>query len=770
MAEQLRILINEDLQSDAELLEYEIRKGGFRFVSTRVGTREEFFAALDTFVPDLILSDYNLPSFDGMQALLLAREHSPLIPFIIVTGALNEEIAVECMKAGADDYVLKDNLKRLVPSIGVVMANSKAKREKLLAEEQLAASERRFRAVFEHAHAAIILLDQGIFVDCNPMAEKLFGVSRDKLLNHSVFDFSHHGLENEALSRDLVLAKMRLTLEGAPQYFEWRYQRFDGTIFDVEIGLSPVEVNEKILLMAILRDITETKRIETQLRENEKKYKNLSHQFNALLDAIPDCILLQSPELEIVWANRSAMAHFSDKGITSEDRHCFMLLHQTSVPHSGCPVLESFATGMSAKGIVSMTDRVWEIRAVPVKDEQGVTVNVIEIGRDITEMRKLEQQLVHAQKMEAIGQLAGGIAHDFNNIVTAIMGYGNLVLMKLPEDHPVRHFVEQILVTSDRATELTKGLLAFSRKEALNMQPVKLNDIIVGFQSFLERIIGEQIEIKSYLCADEVSIYADSSQIEQVLMNLATNARDAMPNGGTLSVSMETTELDDRFVAVHGYGEPGKYVCLSVTDTGSGMDEETLKRIYEPFFTTKETGKGTGLGLSIAYGIVKEHNGYILAYSSPENGTTFRIFLPLIEENKARKIEVPPYPQIEGGGETILIAEDDSQVREMTAKLLAGYGYSVIEAVDGDEALQKITDVQGAVDLLILDVLMPKKGGREVAQSANSLYPKVRVLYNSGYPLDLLVKKNILAEDVAFFTKPIAPRELLAKVREVLDG
>lgn len=770
MAEQLRILINEDMQSDAELLEYEIRRGGFSFVSTRVDTRLDFLAALDSFAPDLILSDYNLPSFDGMQALVLAREHSPLIPFIIITGALNEEIAVECMKAGADDYVLKDNLKRLIPSIGVVMANSKAKREKMLAEEQLAASERRFRAVFEHAHAAIILLDEGVFVDCNPMAEKLFGASSNKLLNHSIFEFSPGDQISGSLSRDFALVKMRLTLQGEPQFFECRCQRFDGSVFDVEIGLSPVEVNEKILVMAILRDITEKKRIEFELRENENKYKNLSHQFNALLDAIPDCILLQSPELEIVWANRAAMASFSQNNLKSEERHCFMLLHQTSTPHKGCPVLESFATGMPAKGIVSMTDRVWEIRAVPVKDEQGETVNVIEIGRDVTEMRKLEQQLVHAQKMEAIGQLAGGIAHDFNNIVTAIMGYGNLVLMKLPEDHPVRHFVEQILVTSDRATELTKGLLAFSRKEALNMQPVKLNDIIVGFQSFLERIIGEQIEIKTYLCADDISIYADSSQIEQVLMNLATNARDAMPNGGTLSVAMDTTELDEHFVRVHGYGEPGKYVCVSVTDTGVGMDEETLKRIFEPFFTTKETGKGTGLGLSIAYGIVKEHNGYILAYSTPENGTSFRIFLPMMEESAVRKIEVTPYPQIEGGRETILIAEDDPQVREITAKLLAGFGYSVIEAGDGDEALEKIAEVQGAVDLLILDVLMPKKGGREVALAVCSQFPEIKVLYNSGYPLDLLVKKNILAENVAFFTKPIAPRELLVKVREVLEG
>ncbi|MDD2337080.1 MAG: PAS domain-containing protein, partial [Geobacteraceae bacterium] len=492
--EKLRILINEDMPSDAELLEYEIRKSGFNFISNRVDSREGFLAALEEFCPDLIISDYNLPSFDGMQALALAREISPFIPVIIVTGALNEEIAVECMKAGADDYVLKDNLRRLVPAIGVVMANSKARSERVLAEEQSAASERKMRAVFEHAHDAIFILHEGIFIDCNPQAEKLFGVARSNLLNRSLSDFYPKGHKGLA-SQDPAAERFRKTLAGEPQNFEWRLQRFDETTFDVDVGLSPIEIDGRLNVMAILRDITDRKRIEFELRENEKKYKDLSQEFNTLLDAIPDPILLQSPSLKIVWANKSAISHFTEDSEHPEERHCFKLLHQISTPHEGCPVRECFETGMPAKGIVPMTDRVWEIRAVPVKDENDAIVNVIEIGRDITEMKKLEQQLIHAQKMEAVGQLAGGIAHDFNNIVTAIIGYGNLVLMKLSEDDSARHFVEQILVTADRAAELTQGLLAFSRKKVLNMHPANLVDIINGFRSFLERIIGEQIVV-----------------------------------------------------------------------------------------------------------------------------------------------------------------------------------------------------------------------------------------------------------------------------------
>ncbi|RQW88376.1 MAG: response regulator [Geobacter sp.] len=765
---KLRILINEDMPSDAELLEYEIRKGGFDFISTRVDTREGFLVALEEFAPDLIISDFNLPSFNGMQALALAREHSPLLPLIIVTGALNEEIAVDCMKAGADDYVLKDNLRRLVPAIGVVMANSKARNERVLAEEQSAASERKMRAVFEHAHDAIFILHEGVFIDSNPMAEKMFGVVRNDLLHRSLSDFYPEVPANGLGVQDLIPERSLQALAGTPQNFEWRFQRLDGSVFDVDIGLSPIEIDGRLHLMAILRDITEKKRIEVELRESEKKYKSLSQEFNALLDAIPDPILLQSPSLEIVWANRSATSHFTEDAEDLEERHCFKLLHQISAPHTGCPVLECFDTGMPAKGIIPITDRVWEIRAVPVKDENGAIVNVIEIGRDITEMKKLEQQLIHSQKMEAVGQLAGGIAHDFNNVVTAIIGYSNLVLMKLPEDDSSRHFMEQILVTADRAAELTQGLLTFSRKKALNMHPVKLNDIINGFRSFLERIIGEQIVIRTDLLDEQVFIYADSSQIEQVLMNLATNARDAMPDGGILSISSEIIELEEGFIKAHGYGEPGKYACIMVTDTGVGMSEETAKKIFEPFFTTKEAGKGTGLGLSIVYGIIKEHNGYILAYSKLGTGTTFRIYLQIIESVEQRP-EILHYLEPQGGLETVLIAEDDSPVREITAKLLSGYGYTVIAAEDGDDVLKKHSEAEGRIDLLILDVLMPNKGGREVADAIGKLSPGIKVLFNSGYPLDLLVNKNILPDDVNFFTKPIAPRELLRKVREVLD-
>lgn len=768
--EKLRILINEDMPSDSELLEYEIRKGGFDFIATRVATREGFVAALEEFDPDIIISDYHLPSFDGMQALSLAREHSPLLPFIIVTGAMNEETAVECMKAGADDYVLKEHLRRLVPAIGLALANNRQRKEHLLGEERLAASERKFRALFEHANDAIFLLENGLFVDCNPMAEGMFGAFRDELLGRSPCEFSPEFQQNGGSSREQAADRIREAADGIPQSFEWRHRRPDGLLFDVDVRLSRMEIDDTTFVLAILRDISEKKRIEHELRDNEQKFKRLSQEFNALLDAIPDTILLQSPELEVVWANRAAILNFGDRNSATGDRHCYRLLHQTSAPHENCPVQQAFRTGLPAKSIMPMRgDMTWEVRAVPVRDENGELVNVIEIGRDVTEMKKLEQQLIHAQKMEAVGKLAGGIAHDFNNIVTALIGYGNLLLMKLPQDDPMRHYVEQMLLASERGAELTQGLLAFSRKKTFNLQPVNMNRTIEEFRSFLARIIGDDIEVATELEAGDLIVKADGSQLEQVLMNLVTNARDAMPEGGKLTIRTSRAVLDESFVAEHGFGEIGDYVCIDVADTGVGLDEEMQKKIFEPFFTTKEAGKGTGLGLSIVYGIIKEHRGYITVDSRPGQGARFRVYLPVMEEQAERTV-IRDSRMPNSGTETLLLAEDDDSVRENIAKFLRGYGYTVIEARDGEEALEKFASARDAVALLILDVLMPKKGGREVAEEARRLCPDIGLLFNSGYPLDLLQKKKILEEGVSFFTKPINPRDLLKKVREVLDG
>jgi two-component system cell cycle sensor histidine kinase/response regulator CckA len=329
-----------------------------------------------------------------------------------------------------------------------------------------------------------------------------------------------------------------------------------------------------------------------------------------------------------------------------------------------------------------------EVRSFPLKDSQGKIISVIEIHNDITEKKKLEDQLRHAQKMEAVGTLARGVAHDFNNILTAIIGYSSLMQMKMDENDPLRPSVDSILASTERAANLTQSLLAFSKKQLIAPKHVDMNTIVRRVEKLIERLIGEDIEITQVLRGEPLPIKADAGQIEQILINLATNARDAMPQGGKLTMGTGVVELGNEYVKEHGYGKPGKYAYLTVTDTGTGMDMKTAERIFEPFFTTKSTGKGTGLGLAIVYGIVKQHNGYINVYSKPGMGATFDIYLPLsrvtVEQATPFKAFVP-----KGSAETLLIAGDDIAVRNLMKSVLQGFGYNVIEASDGEEAIQK---------------------------------------------------------------------------------
>ncbi len=412
----------------------------------------------------------------------------------------------------------------------------------------------------------------------------------------------------------------------------------------------------------------------------------------------------------------------------------------------------------------------WEAAAIsPIQNEEGIITHYLAIKEDITERKKLEEQLRQAQKMEAVGQLAGGIAHDFNNILTAIIGYGNITIMKMPDGDPLRAYIGQMISAADRAAALTKSLLAFSRKQIINPEPVKVNVIIERVEKLLHRIIGEDIELKTDLTGKDTTVLADSGQIEQVLINLAMNARDAMPGGGNLSIETGLAEIDDRYIKSHGYGNKGEYVLISVSDSGEGMDEKTRERIFEPFFTTKEVGKGTGLGLAIVYGSIKQHNGYINVYSEPGRGTTFSIYLPLLKAGVRSATAGKPAPPSKGGTETILLAEDDSALREMAKGVLAEYGYTVIEAIDGQDAVEKFSANKDVIQLLILDVIMPNKNGRNVFEEAKKIKPGIRALFTSGYSADIIQKKGILEAGINLIVKPHPPGELLRKVRETLD-
>ena len=404
----------------------------------------------------------------------------------------------------------------------------------------------------------------------------------------------------------------------------------------------------------------------------------------------------------------------------------------------------------------------------PLRDRRGRLIGASSIKRDIGVQRSLEAQLRQAQKMEAVGRLAGGVAHDFNNLLSVILGYGELMAQELSDGHPLSEPVNEILAAGRRASELTGQLLAFSRQRVLDLRILDVNEVIRDAENLLKRTIGEDIQMECDLSTEPSRCKADSGSLVQVLMNLAVNARDAMPNGGKLLIETENVELDAEYTLGHAEAAAGSYVRVSVTDTGIGMDQETQSRIFEPFYTTKPEGKGTGLGLSTVFGIVKQVGGNIWVYSEPGRGTTFKIYLPrTAEAAQPRAIErvAAPRPR---GSETILLVEDDEPVRKLARGILKREGYRVLEAANGGEALLICEQHDERIDLLLTDVVMPRMSGRELAERLDVLRPGIVVLYMSGYSERAVVHHGVLDSGINYLSKPITPTSLLAKVREVL--
>jgi len=382
---------------------------------------------------------------------------------------------------------------------------------------------------------------------------------------------------------------------------------------------------------------------------------------------------------------------------------------------------------------------------------------------------RLQTQLLQAQKMESVGRLAGGVAHDFNNILTAILSYAELSLMRLPENDPVREYLESIRGASEKAAGLTRQLLAFSRKQVLEMKVVDLNTVVTGMADLLKRLIGEDVLLKMRTKALESTVRADRGQLEQVLLNLTVNARDSMPSGGHLLIETANAGAEDVLLKAPGMAKPGAYVMLSVTDTGHGMSAEVKERIFEPFFTTKEVGAGTGLGLATAYGIVKQHGGYVTVDSEPGKGTVFRVFLPVAEGVRPEQTaEIHgPLPK---GSETLLVVEDDRDVRELISEVLAPLGYKVLSTGSGDEALKTSDSFSGTVDLLLTDVVMPGMNGKQLAEVMRTRRPGIKVLFMSGYTQDAISTQGMLEPGVALIHKPLRPGTLASHLRQVLDG
>jgi PAS domain S-box-containing protein len=759
----LRILILEDVPMDAELVEYELGRARVTFEARRVDTRESFLRELEAFRPDVILSDFTLPRFDGMTALSLARERAPAVPFLIVTGSVNEETAVGCMKAGATDYLLKSNLARIGPAIEGALATVRARTEKVKAEEALRRSEANLRAIFNNSLQAFVLIDPDGTIQA---------------LNSTAADWSARllgrPLKEGSRIADFVpdaVSAFHVALAGETRNVERCFRDTDGSERWFETTHAPVVDEEGAIIGVCLnaRDISTRKEAERAVRESEARYRDL-------FDNASDLVCAIDPDGGLIYVNR---AWQDSIGLPDAElgRHRFMdLVHPDSreryaeviervlageaLTHVELVLVTAAGTPVTVEGNLSCTL------------EDGRAVMVRGIYRDITERKRVEEQLRQAERMQAAGRLAGGMAHEVNNMMTGVLGFSEFLLRSLEEDDPRRGEVHEIIRAGARASDVTRQLLAFTRQQLLHPEPLDLNAVVRGVEKMLRRSLGEDNLLELHLTEEVGQIRADRGQLEQVLVNLILNARDALHDRGRVTISTARATLDEAYAQGHAGVDipPGEYVRLAVTDTGLGMEPGIQARIFEPFFTTKPVGQGTGLGLSTVYGIVKQSNGFIWCYSEPRQGTTFKIYLPLAASR------VTPVPaarrpvEFRGGNETILVVEDEEIVRTLACRGLREQGYTVLEAKHGREALEQVEQNHQAIDLVISDVVMPELSGRELGSRLAVLRPELPVLYMSGYTGDDVIRRGLLEPGVPFQQKPFTPEGLARKVRDMLDG
>jgi two-component system, cell cycle sensor histidine kinase and response regulator CckA len=630
------------------------------------------------------------------------------------------------------------------------------------AEEALRVSEQRFRSIFESSIDGVMLnAVDGSVLAANKQMCHIVGMTEDEIKT-----VGRQGLvvDSEKLQQALEEINGTGSFKG-----ELSLQRKDGSIVPVEVSSGIFEdADGRLLASTIVRDITIRKMAEQSLAESQG---HLLAMMNSTSDMIWS---VDSEKFGLLTFNEAYRDFwFSQGGIDVR----IGMTADDLVPPNHAEKWKGYYSQALKEGHFSADTPDTEYTSSARSKVFSFSMNVIKRGddifgisvfaKDVTDRKKLEEQLRQAQKMEAIGTLAGGVAHDFNNLLTVIKGFANLIQMTTSRDDQIRPYSDEIVEASNRAADLTRSLLAYSRKQRIDPEPHDINQVVKSSVKLLGRLLPEDIELKVHLADGEMFSKIDITQINQVLMNLATNARDAMSAGGTLTIRTQGATIDERFVGTHGFGKPGRYVNLSVADTGIGIDQGMISRIFDPFFTTKEVGKGTGLGLASVYGIVKQHDGYVIVTSKLSVGSCFDMYLPMVSGHETK--EETPDMEIREGRENILIIEDDPAVRNMIALMLQRGGYSTHLASDGESAVHLFEEMKERIHLVILDVVMPRMNGREVFERIKKIDPLVKVIFVSGYTGDVVLNKGIEHQKVDFLQKPLSAEKLYTKVREVLD-
>jgi PAS domain S-box-containing protein len=629
-------LLVEDNNTDAKLLIMALRKTHPHLEFERVDTEDAMRAALRNSKWDVIISDWSMPSFNALNALAVLQDTGMDLPFIIASGTIGEEAAVDAMRAGAHDYVLKDKLARLAPAVEREIRECRMR-------EAHRRQEARFRALIERSSEGIIITNvDGAWVYVSPAASAIFGRSSDDLTGKSILDFTI------AEDRDAVMRAMSQVRSESSTSLEFRVVSAEGSLR---------------------------------------------------------------------WVSATSTNHLVD------------------------PTLRAIVTN---------------IRDITDRKSTAAT------------LRKTEEHLRQAQKMEAVGRLAGGIAHDFNNVLSVILSYSEMLVAELKVGDPMRDDLEEIRRAGKRAAALTRHLLMFSRQQVLEPRVLDLSELLAGMDKMLQRLLGEDVDLIFSRAPGLGKIHADASGVEQVIMNLAVNARDAMPTGGKLTIETANVVVSEENMRALGCTTSGPHVLLTVCDTGVGMDEATQSRIFEPFFTTKARDKGTGLGLSTVFGIVQQSGGCVSVSSKLGQGTTFKIYLPC-KDGAAHVERLVGAPTTGDGTETILLVEDEDQVRTVARGILQRHGYHVLDARNAGEALLLCEKHAGQIHLLLSDVVMPQMSGPELANRLGALRPTMKVLFMSGYTDDSIVRHGALTSNIAFLQKPLTPSSLTRRVRDVLD-
>lgn len=642
--------------------------------------------------------------------------------------------------------------------------------EAKLAEKALRENEERFRTIFNAVSDAIFVRDltTGAITDVNQRMCDMYGYTHEEALQLGIRTLS---ADEPPYAEQDALERIRKAAGGEPQVFEWRVKDKAGRLFWVEVNMRRATIGDQERLLVTVHDITSRKQAEEELLRE----KNLT---DAVVNSVPGLLYLYDDQSHLVRWNKK-LEEVSDYS-TEELEHMYILdwvegedkaLIASAAQKVFMEGQASVEAHLVTKGGKKIPYYFTGVRLI-IGDHQyltGIGLDLTEYKRAEEKMASLQEELRQSQKLEAIGRLAGGIAHDFNNSLTVIKGYSQLSLMELKEGIPLKGKIQEIQNAAEQAANLTRQLLAFSRRQILDMKVLDLNIILRDLEKMLRRIIGEDIELVTLLADDIGRIMIDPGQIGQVVMNLAANARDAMPNGGKLTIETANVILDEEYARSHVAVKPGDYVMLAVSDTGFGIAAEVKERIFEPFFTTKEKSKGTGLGLSTVYGIVKQSGGNIWVYSELEYGTTFKIYFPRVDEPLEHLREKAKVEEIPHGNETILVVEDDEAVRKLAAQILKKQGYTVLEADQEYGALLLCRERKEPIHLILVDVVMPGKSGRQLIESLKQVRKDFKSLYMSGYTDNVIVHHGILEKGIDFIQKPFTFEGLVRKVREVLD-